>query len=345
MTQGKYWVLGIRNLVKKIVRECQFCSNRRAKPCDPEMGLLPAARVNKGTRPFLTVGADFFGPLYVTVGRKKEKRYGLIFTCMNMRAIHVELTEHLTTDSTLNAIRRFASRRGYPNEIFCDNGSNFRGCERELKALLDKIDRTGIQRALTAYEIQWHFSPPVTPHWGGSWERLIRSFKTALSAILREQFPKPETLATLIVEAEFMINSRPLTHVSIDPSDKEALTPMHFLLMGDRRIPSWRDPNPDLRKQYQLAQVYSDLLWSRWVKEYLPTLNLRPKWNTPSPSLELGAVVLVDDPNGPRNSWPMGTIERVFPGKDGVIRVADVRTNDGIYRRGVRQLVVLDVRK
>ena len=110
-------------------------------------------------------------------------------------------------------------------------------------------------------------------------------------------------------------------------------------------MPSWRDPSPDLRKQYQLAQVYSDLLWSRWVKEYLPTLTLRPKWNTPSPSLELGAVVLIVDPNGPRNSWPMGIIERVFPGKDGVIRVVDVRTNDGIYRRCVRQLVVLDVRK
>ena len=146
-------------------------------------------------------------------------------------------------------------------------------------------------------------------------------------------------------EAEFMINSRPLTHVSIDPNDMEAITPIHFILMGDRRVPSWRDPNLDLRKQYQLAQVYSDLLWSRWVKEYLPTLNLRPKWNIPSPSLELGAVVLIVDPNGPRNSWPMGIIERVFPGKDGVIRVADVRTNDGIYRRGVRQLVVLDVLK
>jgi hypothetical protein len=296
------------------------------------------------SRPFTSVGVDFFGPMRVKVGKKIEKRYGLIFCCMTVRAVHIEMTERLTTDSTLNAIRRFLSRRGYPSDIFSDNGLCFRGCERELRELVLKIDTDDIQRSLTAFGIAWRFSPPATPHWGGSYERLIRSIKTALNATLRERLPKPETLLTLLCEAEFIVNSRPLTHVRVDPNDLAPLTPLQFLITGDRRVPSWSDPNPDLRKQYQVAQIYTDKLWSRWVKEYLPTLNLRPKWNTPSKQVKVDDVVLIADPSGPRNTWPIGIVERVFPGKDGVVRIAEIRAKDKFYRRGVRSLVVLDVR-
>ena len=345
LAQQSYWIMGIRNAVKKIVRSCQRCSNVRAQPCEPEMGLLPEARVSKGIRPFLNVGMDLFGPLYVKVGRKVEKRYGTIFACMSTRAIHIEMVDSLTTDSALNAIRRFTARRGYPVAIYCDNGSNLRGCERELRELASRLDDDEIQRKLTTFDIEFHFSPAATPHWGGSWERLIRTVKTALSAVLKERFPKSETLHTFLTEVEYMINARPLTHVSIDPNDLEPLTPLHFLLAGDRRVPSWTDPKPDLRKQYQIAQMITDSFWRRWTKEYLPTLNLRPKWNTTAKQVVVGDVVLMVDPNGPRNSWPLGIIERVFPGRDGVVRAADVRNNEGIYRRGVRQLVVLDVKK
>ena len=131
--------------------------------------------------------------------------------------------------------------------------------------------------------------------------------------------------------------------MSVDPDDKKALTPMDFLITGDRRVTSWSVPSPDLRKQYQVAQQLTDRLWSRWVKEYLPTLNLKPKWNTPSSQVQVNDVALIADPNGSRNSWPLGIVERVFPGKDGVVRVADVRTNSGYYRRGVRSLIILDV--
>lgn len=92
--------------------------------------------------------------------------------------------------------------------------------------------------ALATQNIDWHFTPPMTPHMGGVWERLVRSVKRALSSTLKERAPREETLLTALAEAEFTVNNRPLTHISMDPRDDGPLTPNHFLLGSAGRRPS-----------------------------------------------------------------------------------------------------------
>ena len=143
------------------------------------------------------------------------------------------------------------------------------------------------------------------------------------------------------------MNSRPLTHVSLDPDDLEALTPNHFLLgssSGTVEVPGvFVETDLVLRKLWRQSQRLADMFWKRWVKEYLPTLTRRTKWFSSNRALKEGDLVLIADGDLPRNQWPRGVITATFPGKDGVVRVVDVRTNTGVYRRPVVKICQLDI--
>jgi hypothetical protein len=209
------------------------------------------------------------------------------------------------------AIRRFAARRGQPKRIFSVNGTNLVGADKELRNALDDLDQERIQSEMTMSGTEWHFIPPLAPHMGGCWERLVKSVKVALSAILKERFPKEELLHTLLLEAEHIVNSRPLTHVSVDPDDPEALTPNHFLLGAGGANPAPGDFGDDdlwLRKQWRTAQRLADMFWKRWVHEYLPTLTRRTKWHEKKDPVKVGDIVVVADDALKRNCWPMGRI-------------------------------------
>ncbi|XP_065193035.1 uncharacterized protein LOC135824232 [Sycon ciliatum] len=332
----KYWVPGIRTAVRSTWSECQHCKNLRAKPQPPIMSALPECRTDAFQRPFTRTGLDYFGPLSVTVGRRHEKRYGALFTCLATRAVHVELAHDLSTDSTLMAIRRFISRRGCPLVIHSDNGTNFKGAAKELRQAIRELNEARIQDQISHDGITWSFNPPAAPHMGGAWERLVGSIKTALHAILKECHPKEETLLTALAEAEALVNSRPLTHVSLDAADDEALTPNHFLIGSSCAILQGIAQAGDvsLRRQWRVAQALADMFWRRWVREYLPTLAHRTKWNRQTKQLVVNDIVIIADDNAPRGSWLKGVVSAVHPGRDGVVRVVDVKTASGsVFRR------------
>lgn len=137
----KFWILRLRQTVKSIWNSCQLCKIRRATPKIPVMGQLPECRIQPTIRAFMKTGIDYFGPLEVTVKRSREKRYGAIFTCMTTRAVHLELAHDLTTNSFINVLRQFGCRRGFPDEIYCDNGSCFRSAEKEIKEEFQKMKK------------------------------------------------------------------------------------------------------------------------------------------------------------------------------------------------------------
>lgn len=351
----EFWILRMGMAIRKAFWDCLLCRKMRAKPVQPEMGDLPPVRLERNIHPFKNTGLDYFGPFNITIGRRSEKRWGALFTCLSTRAVHLEIAGSLSTDSAIMAIIRFSRRRGAPENIYCDNGTNFRGAANELKQLLDELNQEEIHRKLAPRGVQWHFSPPAGPHMGGVWERLVGSVKKVLNGLLWHTTTKEETIHTLFTEVEWTLNSRPLTHVSVDPADPQPITPNHFLI-GWRNGAHFNSKNPvtrlqlgefddhDLscRKQWRRAQRMADVFWTRWTKEYLPTLAKRNKWNKSEQSVEVGDIVVVVDDQAPRNSWMQGRIEAVFPGKDGVVRVATVKTDDGhTYRRPVVKLCVL----
>ena len=105
-------------------------------------GALPSIRLTPSVCAFTIAGMDYFGPMTVSVGRRREKRYGVLFTCMSTRAVHLEIAHDLSTDSFIMAIRRMIGRRGQPRQICSDNGTNLRGADRELRESLASLTKT-----------------------------------------------------------------------------------------------------------------------------------------------------------------------------------------------------------
>lgn len=338
----RYWVVNLRPTVRAIAQRCQLCRIRKTMPVKPTTGDLPEERITKTQRPFTHCGTDYFGPMTVVIGRRHEKRWGALFTCLVTRAVHLELVSSLSTDSALMAIRRMAARRGWPRVMYSDNGTNFRGADAELRAAYKEWTKDFVHLGLE-HRMKWKFIPPGAPHMGGAWERLVRSVKTALGATLHQKVLKEETLLTLLTEAEHSINSRPLTHVSVDPMDPEALTPNHFLIGSSSGLPHTGPCEEASRKHWRAAQALADHFWRRWVDEYLPTLVPRGASDDQRRPLRVGDLVVVIDSSLPRGTWPRGVVEVVYSGTDGKVRSADVRTATGILRRPVTKLAVLCV--
>lgn len=180
------------------------------------MGNLPFGRLAVGFRPFTYVGIDFFGPLLVTEGRTQRKRWGVIFTCLTIRAIHIEIAHTINTDSCIMCVRNFIDLRGPPEEIFSDNGTNFVGMDNELKQLVANLDMNKLATHFTTFYTKWNFNPPESPHMGGSWERLIRIVKNSMYEMTTIHNPSDEMLRNMMMEAMNVKNSRPLTFIPME---------------------------------------------------------------------------------------------------------------------------------
>ena len=340
----KYYIFGLRSALRSITYNCLKCKLERGKPRNPIMASLPEGRVAYRQRPFTHCGIDYFGPMFVKIGRRREKRWGVLFTCLTTRAVHVELAHSLTTSSAIMALQRLSSRRGSPMVMYSDNGTNFRGACTELKEQVRKIDAEKQREYALKNGLKWIFNPPDAPHMGGAWERLIKSIKTALSTVLKHHAPTEEVLYTLLCEIEHSVNSRPLTHVSVDPSDSESITPNHFLIgtsSGEIKLGTYENKDLCSTKQWKIAQAFADAFWRRWLREYVPTLLARNKWNCDKCIFNEGDIVLIADSQAPRNTWKTGKVISLFTGAEGVVRVAKIETRTGEYVRPVHKLILL----
>ncbi|XP_046542848.1 uncharacterized protein LOC124253172 [Haliotis rubra] len=218
--RAKYWITRANSAIRSVMNKCVFCRRFKTPTSTQMMSDLPACRVTPAG-PFTYTGIDFFGPHVVKEGRKCVKRYGVLFTCLSSRAVHIETANSLDTSSFINSLRRFIARRGPVQEIFCDNGTNFVGGARELKESLDQLDQEKVHSDMLHKEINFSFNPPSASHMGGAWERLIRSVRSILNPMLHEfgSYLDDELYRTLLCEIEAILNSRPLTTVSGDPDD------------------------------------------------------------------------------------------------------------------------------
>lgn len=212
----------------------------------------PKSRVQIA-RPFTTTGVDFAGPIAIRSGIRRvtsTKGYVSVFVCFSTRAVHLELVHGLTSGDFLAALRRFMSRRGYCDHIYSDNATNFVGARRELRAYFEaKPGSKGIDDTLNDDGVNWHFIPPGSPHFGGMWEAAVKSAKHHLKRVVKNSMLTAEQMNTLLTQVEACLNSRPITLLSTEPSDFQALTPGHFLIGGPLSLP----PEPDRTVDGSLA--------------------------------------------------------------------------------------------
>ncbi|XP_049341522.1 uncharacterized protein LOC125806060 [Astyanax mexicanus] len=347
-----YWIIGGKRLVSSVIHKCVTCRKLRGRLQEQKMADLPTDRLTPEP-PFTHVGLDVFGPWAIMTRRTRggsadSKRWAVIFTCMATRAVHLELLESMTTDSFINALRRFFAVRGPARLLRSDRGTNFVGACKELGI---NMEDSTITAYLQSKGCSWVFNPPHASHMGGAWERLIGIARRILDAMLLQTGHTRlthEVLSTLMAEVMAIINARPLVAVSSDPDMPTVLTPALLLTQKISTVsaPSGNFQMAELHgKQWKHVQCLANTFWKRWRRDYLSTLQGRRKWTDDQPNVKPGDVVLLKDSQAHRNEWPVGVIVNTLPSSDKRIRKVEVKiVKDGTVRvllRPISELVVL----
>ena len=269
------------------------------------------------------------GPLWVTIGRSRVKRYICIYNCMATRAVHLEVVPSQECDAFLQAYRRFCSRRNVsPAEIFSDNGGNFIAAEKELKRF-----------------VKWHFNPPRASHQGGFYEVFFRIFRKVFRAVVTESTLTEFDLMTYVAKIERIINNRPITKLPSNPNDSAALTPSAILKgsLADDSSSRKFSKTDAYRNSWKKTQYLANKFWHQWTTEYLNLLQPKQKWFGAARNFQVGDLVLVLGDKMPRGQWPKAVVVEVQPDKSGLVRRVRVRIADGtLMNRDVRKLCLLE---
>ena len=267
------WIINGSSAVGHYISKCVRCRRHRGTPLNQKMADLPADHLEESP-PFTYSAVDYFGPFYIKEGRRELKRYGVLFTCMSSHAVHLETAASLTTDSFLNAYRRFIGRRGPVRQLRSDQGTNFVGASNELKAALSEMNQDVVKREMAKNHCDWivfKMNVPSASHMGGVWERQIQTVRSVLSALLYDHGRQldDESLQTLMVEAESIVNSRPLTtYETTCKETPDLLTPNHLLTQKSQVVlpPPGVFQRADLysRKRWRWVQHLANEFWQRW---------------------------------------------------------------------------------
>ena len=316
------------------------------------MGQLPAERVTPGTV-FAKVGVDYAGPVLVKYGMIRKptvvKAYICLFISLTVKAVHLEVVSNLTSEAFIAALRRFVARRGHPTLMWSDNGTNFVGADRELKEMYEFLSQRNVQDTIVSFcsslSVEWKFIPEHSPHFGGLWEAAVKSTKKHLRRVMGDHKLTFEELSTVLTQIEACLNSRPLAPLNTPDIDGiDVLTPGHFLI--GRPLCALPDPSSSyssvsLLKRWDLCQNLVRHFWQRWSSDYLTSINKYSKWKHPNRSIQSGDLVIVREDSPFPTKWPLGRVCQVYEGKDGLVRVAMIKTASGTYKRPVTKLALI----
>ena len=280
-----------------------------------------------------------------------------LFTCLAVRAIHLEWVQSLSAEHFLNCLRRFVARRGRPELIISDNATQF----KLVKTVIDKQWRqlSTDEKVMTYFcdkGIKWQFTTTLAPWQGGFYERLVGLVKRCLRKAIGTKRLTLEQFVVILSEVEAVLNTRPLTYVY---EDFQSVTPAHFLMANLKLMPAMEteiefSPSQDsvttLLNHWKKGQKQLNTFWGIWKNEYLTSLREKsPLYHKvikgqisyiPKP----GQVVIIKEDNIPRAVWKLGYIERVVKGSDGHVRTAQIRLpSNKCVLRAINQLYPLEV--
>ena len=350
-----YWIIGEKKLVSSVIHHCVTCKKSRGSLSTQKMADLPEDRLTPAP-PFSYVGIDVFGPWNITFRRTKgavinPKRWAVLFTCLAIRAIHIEVIEEMTSSCFINALRRFIAVRGPVKELRSDRGSNFIGSIDDLKVNAVNVEDTATSSFLQEHQITWKFNPPHSSHMGGVWERMIGVTRNVLNALLSSVTRGSlthEVLTTFMCEVMAIVNARPLVPVSSDPENPHVLSPSVILTQKlDVDVQPFADiEQRDMYKaQWNRVQCLAESFWKRWSCEFLQSLQKRRKWQIDVPNIKTGDVVLMKQADLHRDQWPLAIVTNAIKSEDGHVRKVEIRTiRNGVpkdFTRPISELVYL----
>ena len=327
----RFWVEKGSSTIRKVISDCLQCRKHKAKTLTQKMADLPPARMQTFEPAFTHTGVDYCGPFLVKQVRSRVKRYCCVFTCLTTKAIHLEVATDLTTNCFLNVLRRFVARRRSVKHLYSDNGTNFVGADKVLREELGKCNQERICAHMCKTGIDWSFNPPSASHFGGVWERMVRSVRKVLNALQPNSIYSEDVLVTVLTEVEAVINSRPLTPVSFHNIEEGPLTPNDLLCPdASHNLPTAPSEDRDayLYDKYKQTKFLINKARERWVKEYLPNIADRNKWFAEQRNLQINdIVILADHPNS--KELDLGRVVGVYPDRKGLVRSAKLRIKNG----------------
>lgn len=342
-SRSKAWIIDARKAMKRVKHKCLYCVEMRAIHQIPPTAPLPDYRLAAESKPFEYTGVDCAGPITIYAGNSYVKKdvHIVLFTCMITRAIYLRKLDTLTADEMLLAIQDIWTRRGPIRHMYSDNARNFLGASNIIKA-------EHRQKLAKEKKIKWHFNPPLTPHWGGVWERLIKDVKRAINSEMNKKIVKEKLFECILLQVEDIMNSRPLTHIPVSPDDLCPITPNYLV----KQHPGYAfvaesegTDNDDLHHMTIRAKKTSEKLIQRWIKEYLPIITKADVRRRKNEGLEVGDYVIYTDPNIKPANWKRGIIINTYKGRDNFARVADVKLLNGeiLEKRSVVRLAKLEI--
>ena len=273
----KYWILQGNKISKSVKFKCVFCRELAHKAEEQQMANLPSLQLTPQTPPFFYTACDYFGQYNVRIGRsKRTKHYGVIFTCRNTRAVHLQLATDCSTMEFLQVLRRFFCIRGFPAVILSNNGTQMVGAERVLREMIEGFDVEQLQKFCAERGITWIFITPAAPHQNGCAEALVKSSKRALKSAIGEQVLRPFEL----LEVANLLNQRPIGRIPNDPDDGAYLCP-NDLLIGRATSEVPQGPfqeTKDPRQRDKFIQQIVNSFWKRWIRDVFPSLVPQKKW-------------------------------------------------------------------
>ena len=343
-SRKKYWIIRAHDLAKTIKFRCVICREVAVKVETQVMADLPQNRLAPFTPPFHFTSCDYFGPYQVKIGRNKTtKHYGVLFTCLNTRAVHLELATDCSTMELMQVLRRFFAVRGLPALMISDNGSQMVGAERELQAMVKGLDTDGLKEFCADKGMKWQFATPAAPHQNGCAEALVKSCKLTLKKAIGDQVLTPFELHTCLLEVANLVNQRPIGRIPNDPDDGSYICPNDILLgRASSQVPQGpfrQTQNP--RHRFEFVQKIVDSFWTRWTRDVFPSLLPRKKWHAEKRNVRVDDFVIMQSPNAVRGKWNVGRIINVYPGRDGRVRNVKVKTRDGEYQRPISKIAVI----
>ena len=327
--------------IKTIIHPCPVCRKFNSLSYNyPRMTELPKHRVNM-VRPFCHLGVDYTGHIYCKEGDKEVKMYILLFTCMNVRAIHIELIPEMSTNHFVLAMVRFCNEYGIPSTIYSDNAKSFISGVHVLEQVFTSAE---FKENFGIYDIQHIKIPLYSPWVGSTWERLIKTVKDCLKKTIGRAILNYFRLVTVLSDIQQAINIRPLTYRCAANGSLEVLTPNHFLkpyAETSLLIKNPKDKLPstlgrrNLVKSLEIRDRLLDKFKALWYEEYL--LGLKETFKDLHESkfenrIKVGDIVLVKNPAVKRQHWVLGRIIEVYPGADGKIRSVKLLRGKADYR-------------
>ncbi|XP_073966399.1 uncharacterized protein isoform X2 [Choristoneura fumiferana] len=345
LIRQSYWIPQGKRYVQKILNKCPRCMKHKGGPFKlPPTPALPHERVNY-SKPFTFTGVDYLGPVLVKSEKGTSKRWICLFTCLAVRAVHLEVVKDLSAEEGLLALRRMISTRGVPSLITSDNALHF-------KLIADIVKNA----YCVENKIKWRFIPELAPWFGGYYERLVSLVKHCMRRTLQKQLLWDSQLSTITKEIESVINTRPLT--CVDNELEHVLKPVDFLQVAgcislktanNQPILQGTSTKTNLIQGWRKARILLEEFKEMFQNRYLPSLRERYSHSHKQPRImsrdipKEGQIVQIKGDNKNREGWKVGKIIDLTKGSDGLVRVAKVKVGDTIFTRSIAHLYPLEV--